>query len=195
MKMRMLTAASILLAVVLIATISHAAPSCCDPKNTSTPGATLAPGQPTMRTIPGPSIQQRLVAPQPAPGIVRATGSNWGGPVSQRPLAAAKPVGFLNAPAAPSCCALPNNTGQARAINPATQVSARGCGCCGSTGAQAQYSGFQPPRGQVQFTSNPPSTGQPVNPVGQASCCQPTGPGLNQGGWNASQRTGFPGLW
>jgi hypothetical protein len=195
MKIGMLTAATILLAVVLIATISHAAPSCCDPKNTSTPGAALAPGQPTTRTIPGPTVQQRFVAPQASPGIVRATGGNWGGPVSQRPLAAARPVGFPNAPAAPSCCAVPNNSGPARAINPATQVPPRGCGCCGTTGAPAQYAGFQPPRGQVQFTSNPPRTGQTVNPAGQASCCQPAGAGVNQAGWNASQRTGFPGLW
>ncbi len=50
MKMRVFAAASIILTVVLVAAISHAAPSCCDPQNSSAPGATLAPGQPTRGT-------------------------------------------------------------------------------------------------------------------------------------------------
>jgi hypothetical protein len=198
MKMRVLAAASILLTVVLVAAISHAAPSCCDPKNGSTPGATLAPGQPTQGAIPAASPQQRVVIPQVTPAMVRATGSNWGGPVPQRQYAASKPVGLPNAPAAPSCCAVPNNSGPARGINPATQAQFRGCGgCggCGGAGGQASYSGLQPASGPVQFTSNPPSTGQQVYPAGQASCCSTTGPSNNRGGWNASQPAVFPGLW
>ena len=195
MKMRVFAAASILLTVVLVAAISHAAPSCCDPKNGSAPGATFAPGQPMQGTIPAASPQQRVVAPQVTPAMVRATGSNWSGPVPQRQVAASRPVGLLNAPAAPSCCAGPNNSGPARGINPATQAQFRGCGCSGGAGGQASYSGFQPASGPVQFTSNPPSNGQQVYPAGQASCCPTTGPSNNQGGWNASQPTVFPGLW
>ena len=194
MKMRVFAAASILLTVVLVAPISHAAPSCCDPNNGSTLGAMLAPGQPTRATIPAASPQQRVATPQVTPAMVRATGSNWSGPVPQRQVAASKPVGLPNAPAAPSCCAVPNNSGPARVINPATQAQFRGCGCSGGTGSQASYSGFQPASGPVQFTSNPSSTGQQVYPAGQASCCTPTGPSNNQGGWNAS-RPVFPGLW
>ncbi len=194
MKMRILAAASIILTVVLVAAISHAAPSCCDPKTSSTPGATLAPGQPTRVTIPAASPQQRVMTPQVIPAMVRATGSNWSGPVPQRQVAAPRPVGLPNAPAAPSCCTGPNNSGPARGINPAPQAQSRGCGCCGCAGGQASYSGFQPASGRVLTTSNPPNTGQQVFPVAQAPCCSTTGPGNNQGGWNASQ-TGFPGLW
>jgi hypothetical protein len=193
MKMRLFAAASILLTVVLVAAISHAAPSCCDPKNGSAPGATLAPGQPTRSSIPAASPQQRVATPQVTPAMLRATGSNWNGPVPLRQVAASRPVGLLNPPAAPSCCAVPNNSGPAR-INPAPQAQSRGCGCCGGTGGQAPYSGFQPASGPVQFTSNPPSTGQQVYPAGQASCCPATGPSNIQSGWNAS-RPGFPGLW
>jgi hypothetical protein len=195
MKMRVFAAASILLTVILVAALSHAAPSCCDPKTGSTPGATLAPGQRTQGTIPGVSPLQRVVTPQLTPARVRATGSNWGGPVPQRQYAASRPVGLPNAPAAPSCCAVPNNSGPARGINPAPQAQFRGCGCCGGTGGPASYSGFQPVNGPVQFTSNPPSTGQRVYPAGQASCCTPTEPSNNRGGWNASQPTSFSGLW
>ena len=94
MKMRVFAAASILLTVVLVAAISHAAPSCCDPKNGSAPGATFAPGQPMQGTIPAASPQQRVVAPQVTPAMVRATGSNWSGPVPQRQVAASRPVGL-----------------------------------------------------------------------------------------------------
>jgi hypothetical protein len=194
MKMRVFAAAWILLTVVLAAAISHAAPSCCDPNNGSTLGAVLAPGQPTRGTIPAASPQQRVATPQVTPAMVRATGTNWSGPVPQRPVAASKPVGLPNAPAAPSCCAVPNNSGPARGINPATQAQSRGCGCSGATGGQASYSGVQPASGPVQFTSNPASMGQQVYPVGQASCCPPTGPSNNQGGWNAS-RPVFRALW
>ena len=128
MKMRVFAAASIFLTVVLVAAISHAAPSCCDPQNSSAPGATLAPGQPTRGLIPATSPQQRVVNPQVTPAMVRATGSNWGGPAPQRQYAASKPVGLPNAPAAPSCCTVPNNSGPARGINPAPQAQFRGCG-------------------------------------------------------------------
>ena len=147
MKMRILAAASVLLTVVLVAAISHAAPSCCDPKNGSTPGALFAPGQPTQGTIPAASPQRRVVTPQVTPAMVRATGSNWSGPVPQRQVAASRPVGLPNAPAAPSCCTGPNNSGPSRGINPASQAQFRGCGgCggCGGAGGQASYSGFQP---------------------------------------------------
>lgn len=195
MKTRMITAASIFLAVVLIATTSYALPSCCDPKNSSAATGTLAQGQP----MSGPGIvaapQARVVTRQAVPAPVRPTPKYLGMPLPKRQYAAAKPAGLLSAPAAPSCCALPNNSGPARAINPATQGPPRGCGCCGTTGAQAKYSGFQPPPGQVQFMSNPASAGQPVSPGGQASCCSPTGPGNNPVGWNAAQPASFPGLW
>jgi hypothetical protein len=194
MKMRILAAASVLLIVVLVTAIGHAAPSCCDPNNGSAPGAMLAPGQPTLRAIPAASAQQRVATPQVTPAMVRATGSNWGGPVPQGQIAGPRPVGVLNAPAAPSCCSRPNNSGPARGINPATQAQSRGCGCCGGTGGQASNSGFQPASGRVLTTSNPPNTSQQVFPVAQAPCCSTTGPGNNQGGWKASQ-TGFPGLW
>jgi len=230
MKMRVFAAASILLTVVLVAAISHAAPSCCDPKNSSTPGATLAPGQPTRGPILATSPQQRVVTPQVTPAMVSATGSNWSRPVPQRQFAAAKPGGLPNAPAAPSCCsvpnnrgpapqgqysaskpigfataaggpsccAVPNNQGSSRGIAPVPQALFRGCGgCggCGGAGGQASYQGFQPASGPVQFTSNPPSTGQQVYPAGQASCCPTTGPSNNRAAWNASQATVFPGLW
>ncbi len=191
MKLRIITAASILLSVVLVAAIGHAAPSCCDPQNGSAPGAMLAPGQSTRGTIPAASPQQRVATPQVTPAMVRATGSNWSGPVPQRQYAAPKPVGLLNAPAAPSCCALPNNGGPG--INPAPQVQSRGCGCCGGTRGQVSYPVFQPANGRVVSTSNPPNAGQQVLPVGQAPCCSTAGPS-DQSGWNASQ-TGFPGLW
>jgi hypothetical protein len=84
MKMRVFAAASILLAVVLVAPISYAAPSCCDPNNGSTPGAMLAPGQPTRSTIPAASPQQRVATPRVTPAMVRATGSNWSGPVQRQ---------------------------------------------------------------------------------------------------------------
>jgi hypothetical protein len=198
MKMRVLAAASIVLTVVLVAAISHASPSCCDPKNSSAPGAMFAPGQPTQGAIPAASPQQRVVTPQITPAMIRATGSNWGGPVPQGQYAAPKPVGLPNVPAAPSCCAGPNNSGPARGINPATQAQFRGCGgCggCGGTGGQASYSGFQPASGRVLSASNPPNSGQQVSPVPQAPCCSTTGPGSNQRGWNASQPTVFPVLW
>ena len=198
MKMRILAAASVLLTVVLVAAISHTAPSCCDPKNGSTPGALFAPGQPTQGTIPAASPQRRVVTPQVTPAMVRATGSNWSGPVPQRQVAASRPVGLPNAPAAPSCCTGPNNSGPSRGINPASQAQFRGCGgCggCGGAGGQASYSGFQPASGRVLSTSNPPNTGQQVFPVAQAPCCSTTGPSNNQGGWNASQPTVFRGLW
>jgi hypothetical protein len=195
MKMRVSAAASILLIVVLVAAMSHAAPSCCDPKNGSAPGATFAPGQPTRVAGPTAPPQQRVVTPQVTPAMVRATGSNWRGPVPQGQYAASRPVGLPNAPAAPSCCAGPNNSGPARVINPATQAQFRGCGCSGRTGGQASYSGFQPASGRVLPISNAPSTGQQVYPAGQASCCPPTGPSNNQSGWNASQTTVFRGLW
>jgi hypothetical protein len=198
MKMRVFAAASIILTAVLVAAISHAAPSCCDPQNSSAPGAMLAPGQPTRGLIRATSPQQRVVTPQVTPAVVRATGSNWGGPAPQRQYAASKPVGLPNAPAAPSCCTVPNNSGPPRGINPAPQAQFRGCGSCGGcggAGGQASYSGFQPASGPVQFTSNPPSTGQQVYPAGQASCCPTTGPSNNRASWNASQATVFPGLW
>ena len=44
MKMRVFAAASILLTVVLVAAISHAAPSCCDPKNGSDSGSHVRTG-------------------------------------------------------------------------------------------------------------------------------------------------------
>jgi hypothetical protein len=182
------------LTVVLVAPISHAAPSCCDPNNGSTLGAMLAPGQPTRATIPAASPQQRVATPQVTPAMVRATGSNWSGPVPQGQVAASRAVGLPNAPAVPSCCAVPNNSGPARGINPSTQAQFRGCGCSGGTGGPASYSRFQPASGPVQFTSNPPSTGQQAYPAGQASCCPTTGPSNNQGGWNAS-RPVFRGLW
>ncbi len=195
MKMRLLAAATIVLAAVLIAATSHAGPSCCDPKNGSTPGATLAPGQPTGDPFVTAAPQLRGVVGRPGPAAVRATGGNFVGPMPQGQYAAAKPVGPLNAPAAPSCCALPTNSGTPRGINPATQGQSPGCGCCGGNRGQAATSVFQPASGPVQFMSNPPSTGQQVNPAGQASCCTPKGPGNIQGGRNASQPTGFPGLW
>jgi hypothetical protein len=195
MKMRILAAASVLLIVVLVAAISHADPSCCDPKNGSIPGATLAPARPTGDPFATSAPQSRVVPDRTAPAMVRATGSNWGGPVPQGQYAVPKPVGLQNAPAAPSCCTGPNNGGPARGINPATQAQSRGCGCCGGTGGRASNSGFQPASGRVLTTSNPPNTGQPVFPVAQAPCCSTTGPGNNQGGWNASQPTVFRGLW
>jgi hypothetical protein len=195
MKMRVFAAASILATVVLVAATSHASPSCCDPKNSSAPIGTFVPGQPMQVTIPAASPQQRVVTRQITPAMVRATGSNWGGPVPQGQYAVSKPVGVPNAPASPSCCTGPNNSGPARGINPATQAQFRGCGGCGGTGGQASYSGFQPASAPVQFTSNPPNTGQQVYPAGQAPCCATTGPGNNQGSWNASQPTVFPGLW
>ena len=60
MKLSMLTAASILLTVVLIAAIGHAAPSCCDPKNGSTPTATFAPGQPSRGPVAVAAPQRGL---------------------------------------------------------------------------------------------------------------------------------------
>ena len=195
MKMRVFAAASILLTVVLVAAISHAAPSCCDPKNGSAPGATFAPGQPMQGNIPAASPQQRVVAPQVTPAMVRATGSNWSGPVPQRQVAASRPVGLPNAPAAPSCCAVPNNSGPARGINPATQAQSRGCGCCGGTGGQASNSGFQPASGRVLFTSNPPNTGQQVFPVAPGPLLLNDRAQQQSGGWNASQPTVFRGLW
>jgi hypothetical protein len=198
MKMRVFAAASIILTVVLVAAISHAAPSCCDPQNSLAPGVTLAPGQPTRGPILAASPQQRVVTPQVTPAVVRATGSNWGGPAPQRQYAASKPVGLPNAPAAPSCCTVPNNSGPARGINPAPQAQFRGCGgCggCGGAGGQASYSGLQPASGPVQFTSNPPRTGQQLYPAGQASCCSTTGARNNRASWNASQTTVFRGLW
>jgi hypothetical protein len=194
MKMRVSAAASILLIVVLVAAMSHAAPSCCDPKSGSAAGAAFAPRQPMQGSVPTAPPQQRVVTPQVTPAMVRATGSNWGGPVPQGQVAASRPVGLPNASAATSCCGVLNNSGPARVINPATQAQFRGCGCSGRTGGQASYSGFQPASGRVQFTSNPASTGQQVYPVGQASCCPPTGPSNNQGGWNAS-RPVFRALW
>ncbi len=227
MKMRLLAAASILLTVVLVASTSHAAPSCCDPKNGSTPVATFAPGQATSGPVRIAPPQARVASRQIVPAV-RATGSNWGvppiyqrqyaspspvglpkapalpsccstannrGSAPQRQYAAAKPVGLPNAPAAPSCCALPNNSGPAAGINPATQGQSAGCGCCGGTRGQASYSVFQPASGSVQFTANPPITGQQVYPAGQASCCAPNVPSNIQCGRNALQLTGFPGLW
>ncbi|MGO9570269.1 MAG: hypothetical protein ACLP5H_22290 [Desulfomonilaceae bacterium] len=194
MKIRVLAAASIILTVVLIAAMSHAAPSCCDPKNSSAPTGALVPGQPVRGPIPIAAPQARVATRQIAPASVRATGSNWAGPLPQRQYAASRPVGRPNAPAAPSCCALPNKSAPARGISAAPQAQSRGCACCGGTGGQASYSGFQPVGGQVQFTSNLPSAGQQVLPVAQAPCCSGSGPGYNRGDWNASQPS-FPGLW
>lgn len=228
MKMRLLAAASILLTVVIIASTGHAAPSCCDPKNGSTPGATFVPGQATNGPVPVGAPQARVASRQIVPARVRATGSNWGVPpisqrqyappspvglpkapalpsccstannrglAPQRQYAAAKPIGLPNAPAAPSCCALPDNSGPARGINSSTQGQSPVCGCCGGTRSQASYSVLQPASGSVQFMSNPPAAGQQVYPASQASCCTPKGPGNIQGVRNASQLTGFPGLW
>jgi hypothetical protein len=198
MKMRMLTAASIILTVVLVAAMSQAAPSCCDPKNSSIPAASLAPVQP----MNGPAVvaapRARVVSRQIVSGPVRSTPKYPARPMPPRQYAVAKPIGFPNAPAVPSCCAVPNGNGQARGINAAVQGQFRGCGCCGGNANQARNSGFQPVNGQVQFMSNPPTTGRQVYPVGQASCCSAAGSGGNKQGsrWNVSaQPAVFPGLW
>jgi hypothetical protein len=197
MKMRMLTAASVILTVVLMAAISQAAPSCCDPKNSSIPTVTLAPVQPMNGPAVVPAPQARVVSRPIASGPVGPTPKYPARALPQRQYAVARPVGLPIAPAVPSCCAVPNGNGQARGINAAVQGRSRGCGCCGGNRDQARYSGFQPVSGQVKFMSNPPTTGRPVYPVGQASCCSAAGPGSNQGrGWNASaQPAVFPGLW
>jgi hypothetical protein len=196
MKTRMVAAASIILAVVLIATMSIAAPSCCDPKNSSTQATRFAPVQQTNGPMPVAVPQTRVVTRQIAAGRVRPTPKYSGRPVPRTQYAVAKPVGFPNAPAAPSCCSTPNNRGPARGINASVQGQFRGCACCGGGSRQPRYSGFQPVNGQVQLMSNPPRAGQQVYPAGQASCCSTTGSVNNQGrGWNVAQPTGFPGLW
>jgi hypothetical protein len=197
MKTRMLITASIMLTVVLMAAMSQAAPSCCDPKNSPIPTATLPPAQ----RLSGPSVvaapQALVVARQVASGPVRPAPKYPSRPLPRRQYAVAKPVGLPSAPAVPSCCAVPNSNGQPRGINAAVQGKSRGCGCCGGKSGQASYTRFQPVSGQVQFMSNPPATGRQVYPVPQASCCSGAGPGNNQGrAWNASvQPAVFPGLW
>jgi len=194
MKMRVLLAASIFLAAVLIAATSHAAPSCCDPKNAATPGAALALGQPTRGPISAARPQQRLVTPQAAPAMVKSNGWNFPGPAPQGQYAAPKPVAFPNAPAAPSCCAVPNGAGPARTIGPVPQAQFGGCGCSAGAGPRTSYPASQPMGRAAQLVSAPPNTGQQVYPVGQASCC-PAPRAACPGGWSNSQPQGFGGLW
>lgn len=194
LKTRTLSVVLMLLAVVFIAATGYAAPSCCDPKNGSTTGATLAPGPQARGPVLAPLPQQRVAAPQAIPAMNRGTGSIWAGQIPQTRYAAARPVGLSNAPAVPSCCALPNNSGPAGGITPPAQPQFRGCGCCGGAAGRAPYSALQPRPGTSQSALTLPNASQQVTPVGQASCCQPAGSNI-RAGRSSAQFQGFAERW
>jgi hypothetical protein len=193
LKTKMLSVALVLLAVGFIAVTSYAAPSCCDPKNGSTTGATIAPGQ-VSGPVVAPFPQQRVVEPQAIPAVNRGAGSNWAGQIPQTRYAAERPVGLPRAPAAPSCCASPNNNGPARGITPPAQAQFRGCGCCGGAAGRGSCSSVQPLPRTNQSALTRPNAGQQIAPAGQPSCCQPAGVNI-QAGRSSAQFQGFAEQW
>lgn len=192
MKERTLIVALVVLATALITATSQAAPSCCDPTNSSATTGLFSSPRPTSGPVPAGLPQRQVSSPKYAATNAPAFPGRG---IAQNNQYVARPAGLPNAPAAPSCCPVPNSRGPQRVINPAVQAQSSGCGCCGGNRGQVSNSLFRPVPGQVQFTSNPPASGRQVVPAGQASCCSPTGANNQQGSWSATQAGGFPGLW
>jgi hypothetical protein len=123
----------------------YAGASCCDPRN-NTGQSFLSLPDPQGSKPALPLAQTQNAGPRPQSAAVTSMGSGWNVPQKQVYSGPAQPV---NAPAAPSCCSGPNNTG-AQQVKPPVA----GCGCgAGGSGCQGNQSGLL--QGSVKQSAPP----------------------------------------